>query len=339
VEDRIGGMSGTSKAPRAAKVQYWRITRIDELIRSGRCPDSSRLARELEVTPRTVKRDIEYLRLYFGAPVEYDSLKKGYCYTAPGFSLPAVSLTEEEHFWLQVAPLFFEQFKRTPVYERVTAIFDKVNRACPRNVSINMERLRDDFSATGEPGTVISREVWDAVFSALTNRKPLVVDYRTPGAAGRQRTISPLHALCQSGEWYLVADTPDGVRTFALSRMSQPRVVAEGTVTVPAGFNVSAYVKNSFGVFRGSRLHKVRIDFSKELAPYIRERVWHRTQVLKERKGGGVELSLTVNHLFDVKRWLLSWGAGAVALAPKELVREMAKEIKAMEKRYRAAPG
>lgn len=320
--------------PRAAKVQYWRITRIDELIRSGRCPDSARLARELEVTPRTVKRDIEYLRLYFGAPVEYDPVKKGYYYTVPGFSLPAVSLTEEEHFWLQLAPLFFEQFKRTPVYERVTSIFDKVSRACPRRVTVTTERLREDFSAVGEPGTVISREVWDAVFSALVNKKPLEITYRTPGAEERRRTVSPLHALCNRGEWYLVADTGGGVRTFALSRMAEPRVVTEGTAAVPAGFDVKAYVKNSFGVFRGHKLYKVRIAFSAELAPYIRERVWHRSQEIKERKGGGVELSLTVNHLFDVKRWLLSWGAGAVALAPKELVRQMAEETRALSDRY-----
>jgi predicted DNA-binding transcriptional regulator YafY len=327
-------MSGNTAVPRAARVQYWRITKLDELIRSGRCPDSARLARDLEVNQRTIKRDIEYLRLYFGAPVEYDPLRKGYRYATPGFSLPAVSLTEDEYLWLRLAPLFFEQFRRTPLYGRLQAVFDKVSRACPKSVSLAPDEIRERFSAAGEPGVEISPEVWDASFSALSQKKPLEMSYRTPGAESRTRTVQPLHAFCRQGEWYLVAGTPEGVRTFALSRMSHPRVVAEGAVIPPRGFDLNAYLKNSFGVFHGGRLHRVRIAFAKEAAPYIRERIWHPSQILKNRRDGGVELALTVDHLFEVKRWLLSWGRGALALAPPALVREMAEETAALVKRY-----
>jgi predicted DNA-binding transcriptional regulator YafY len=327
-------MAKRKSDPRAAKVQYWRIFKIDELIRSGRCPDSARLARELEVNRRTVKRDIEYLRLYFGAPVEYDAGRKGYVYASPSFHLPAVSLTEEELAWLTLAPRFFEQFKRTPFYAAVKKLFEKIGRAVPDAVSINPSWLASGFSATPESGTAVSQETWDAVFSALHNKRPLEVSYRAPGAPARRRTVEPYHALCHQGEWYLVGNTPDGLRTFALSRMEKPRVAA-GTVKVPPGFDIREYMRHSFGVFRGDRLRTVRIAFSPALAPYVRERTWHRTQKVRERKDGGLEIEFTVDHLFEVRRWVLSWGRGATVLAPKELVREMAEETEAMRRNYR----
>ncbi|MBN2352625.1 MAG: WYL domain-containing transcriptional regulator [Spirochaetales bacterium] len=320
--------------PRAAKVQYWRIFKIDELIRSGHCPDSARLARELEVNPRTIKRDIEYLRLYFGAPVEYDAARKGYRYTEPGFHLPAVSLTGEELSLLSLAPLFFEQWKRTPLYGRAKKVFDKVTRAVPGAVSVNPAWLQSGFSARPESGTAVSQPVWDAVFTALHDKKPLEAVYRSPRGESRKRTIEPYHALCHQGEWYLVANTPEGIRTFALSRMNRPRVAA-GTVKVPAGFDIREYMSHSFGVFRGDKLRTVRIAFSPDLAPYVRERAWHATQKTRDRKDGGLEISFTVDHLFEVKRWVLSWGRGATVLAPKEFVREMAEETGAMRGNYR----
>jgi predicted DNA-binding transcriptional regulator YafY len=328
------GMPASGES-RTAKVQYWRIFKIDELIRSGHCPDSAHLARELEVNQRTIKRDIEYLRLYFGAPVEYDTARKGYVYTSPSFNLPAVSLTEEELAWLGLAPHFFEQFKRTPFYDTVKKLFDKVSRAVPDGVSINPTWLSSGFSAVAGAGTAVSQAVWDAVLSALHNKKPIEFAYRAPHAAPTRRTVEPYHALCHQGEWYLVGKTDGGLRTFALSRMEKPRVVSTGHVAVPADFDIKEYMGHSFGVFRGDKLCTVRIAFSSELAPYIRERTWHQSQKIRERADGGLELSLTVDHLFEVKRWVLSWGQGATVLAPRELVREMAEETEAMRKKYK----
>ncbi|MBM4373329.1 MAG: WYL domain-containing protein, partial [Deltaproteobacteria bacterium] len=48
----------------------------------------------------------------------------------------------------------------------------------------------------------------------------------------------------------------------------------------------------------------------------------------------GVELSFTANHLFEVTRWVLSWGAGAEVLDPPELREQVRKEHETALERY-----
>ena len=50
------------------KVRINRVLMIDEAIRSGRYPSIAKLARKAEVNPRTIERDIEYLRDMYEGP-------------------------------------------------------------------------------------------------------------------------------------------------------------------------------------------------------------------------------------------------------------------------------
>jgi predicted DNA-binding transcriptional regulator YafY len=59
------------------KVRSSRILLIDEKIRSGQYPNSNTLAKLTEVTPRTIQRDIDYLRLFYNAPIAYDPVRQG----------------------------------------------------------------------------------------------------------------------------------------------------------------------------------------------------------------------------------------------------------------------
>ncbi|PLX48575.1 MAG: hypothetical protein C0613_10335 [Desulfobulbaceae bacterium] len=89
-----------------------------------------------------------------------------------------------------------------------------------------------------------------------------------------------------------------------------------------------------FGVHWSDRLTRVRVRFSKEVAPYIRERIWHESQQISDAADGGLLLELTVSHLFDLKKWLLSWGCQARVLEPAELAEQMAEEARAMARLY-----
>ncbi len=72
------------------KPQYRRLLFIDGEIRKGKYPNCTGLAREWEVSPRTVQRDIDYLRWELGAPMEYDAIRHGFHYTDRSWFLPSV---------------------------------------------------------------------------------------------------------------------------------------------------------------------------------------------------------------------------------------------------------
>jgi predicted DNA-binding transcriptional regulator YafY len=81
---------------RATRPSLERFAALDRALRAGRFPNATTLAGELEVSPRTVQRDIEFLRDRWGAPIAFDPARNGYSYADPTYRLAAVTLTEGE---------------------------------------------------------------------------------------------------------------------------------------------------------------------------------------------------------------------------------------------------
>ena len=59
--------------------------------------------------------------------------------------------------------------------------------------------------------------------------------------------------------------------------------------------------------------------------PYIRERIWHPSQELEELPDGRVVLRLRAGGFYEIRSWVLSFGAAAEVLEPEEL-REAVRE-------------
>ena len=55
----------------------WRVLEIHKIIRTGKFPNCSTLAKEIEVTPKTIQRDVSFMRDQLGLPLKYDPLKHG----------------------------------------------------------------------------------------------------------------------------------------------------------------------------------------------------------------------------------------------------------------------
>src|SRR4051812_21178840 len=108
---RAGTMRLASRPPLA------RMMAIDSAIREGGLPNPTSLARQLEVAPRTVRRDLTYLRDRLHAPVRFDPARNGYVYTEPSYRLPFLQLTEGELVAVLLAERLLRQYRGTP-YEQ-----------------------------------------------------------------------------------------------------------------------------------------------------------------------------------------------------------------------------
>jgi predicted DNA-binding transcriptional regulator YafY len=71
----------------------------------------------------------------------------------------------------------------------------------------------------------------------------------------------------------------------------------------------------------------VIVRFRADQARYVREREWHPTQMLRELKGGGVELRFRAGGWFEIRRWILGWGDAAEVVRPAALRREIASVL------------
>ena len=63
----------------------------------------------------------------------------------------------------------------------------------------------------------------------------------------------------------------------------------------------------------------MRLLFAREVATYIRERVWHASQALRQRRDGALEFRLQTSSRKELTRWILSWMPHVKVLAPRQL--------------------
>lgn len=315
------------------KAQLQRLIFIDRMIRdgmhSGRLANCAGMAATYEVSAKSIRRDIDYLKNQCDAPIAYDCRRYGYLYTEASYSLPAMNISESDLFAISLARKTLRQYENTPIYQKLSSVFRKIENSLPERISVDPAWVDERMTVFPESRSAIDQTVWDRVSEALRHSRRLEIRYVKPGEeTGSDRLVDPYHVVNFQGEWYLIGHCHlrREVRTFALSRMRAVRIGSENFV-LPAGFSFEKFSGHHFGIFRGDRDFMVKIYFSPQHRPYVEEREWHRGQSLERQLDGGVLLSFTSNHLFEIKRWVLSWGAGVKALAPRELVIDLQEEL------------
>ncbi|MBA3003488.1 MAG: WYL domain-containing protein [Desulfurivibrio sp.] len=317
------------------KTQLLRLLFIDRKIRegmrSGILANCSSMGAEYEVSAKSILRDIDYLRNQRDAPIAYDAKNRGYYYTEENYALPAISLNESDLFAICIAEKALQMHEDTPIYRKLQKVFRKIEDSLPEKVSIHPEWVEDKLSVIPERQTRLEPEIWEAVSAGLSKNQTVVISYRKPGAReSTERRVDPCHLVRYQGEWYLIGHCHrrNAIVTFAMSRI-ETALLLEKKFTVPVDFDHAQYAGSQFGIFSGEREIVVKVWFSGKHAPYVLEREWHPKQTTVREKDGSVVLGFPARHLYEVERWILSWGSGAKALAPKELVCLVQKELAA----------
>ena len=323
------------------KPQFKRLIWIDQMIREGTrvgvLPNCRTLAEGYEVSGRTIQRDIEYLKWQLGAPIEYDQVKHGFFYTEPNYRMPALNISRNDLFAVCIAEKVLQQYEGTPLYSRLSDIFRKLHQSLPDNVTVDPSWLDDRFSYFFEPAPVLDSTTWQKCFEALRMQRTVEFDYQIPGyPEAHRRRVDPYHGVAYQSQWYLVGKChyKKSVRVFAVSRISNAEVT-DDDFFVADDFEFEEYVGEHFGIFRSEDEYQVRVRFTADAAPYVREREWHASQTVETVEDGGVELSFPVSHLFEVKRWVLSWGAEVEVLSPDELIEMVRTDLETASRRYR----
>lgn len=319
------------------KPQHARLLFIDRKIREKRYPNCSSLAEEWETSSRTIHRDLDYMRCELNAPLEYSAKERGFYYTEEQYQLPAMNIRESDLFAIYLTEKLLEQYEGTPIYDSLRSMFRKIEDSLPDKVVIKPAD-QSRFTVIPPFSTVILPEVLPTVFDCLRTSTRLEIEYRTPGGTTVWRQIDPYHGVRFEGDWYVVGycHLRKEIRTFSLSRIQKLKQCQE-RFRLPERFDFKKLSGSHFGAHWSDEEFEVRILFAKEAAMYVRERQWHPTQNFEEREDGSLLLTMTVNHLLELKRWVLSWGDAARVLAPSSLVEEMRNATQSMAAFYRDA--
>ena len=318
-----------------SKPQLSRLFFIDEKIQKGGYPNCYTLAKEYEVTARTIARDIEYMRDMMNAPIGYDPARKGYFYTEANFRLPAIDIRESELFAICLAEKALAQYAGSPLHARLAAVFDRIRSFLPGETAVKASWVGSHISMVRESTADIDPEIWETVADGLRAGLELIIDYHAAEGKQSRRTVRPYHMASYRGDWYLVAYClkRKNILTFAISRIVKVQIT-KIRFSVPEDFDFNEFMGSRFGIMNDSKEYTVKIWFNAREAAFIRERTWHESQEIREQKDGSLILTFTTSSLLEVKRWILSHGAGARVLAPESLKQEIKSEMKKAYNNY-----
>jgi proteasome accessory factor B len=311
-----------------------RMKRIFDLLKKDDFPNCQRLAEELETAPKTIQRDINFMRDRLGLPIAYDAQEHGYHFTDEVHEFPTVQVTQGELLALLVAHKSIEQYRGTPYHAQLETAFAKL--LAPLDGMTGYAPSDETVSFKVSAPAAHELDVFDHLGRAIADQIEIGFDYRKPGESlPAPRRVQPLHLAHRDGRWYLIGHDIDraAMRTYALGRIADVTFSARWFER-PKDFSVDRYFASALGVMTGTENHHVRIRFSKLAADHVRDRYWHESQEFVALPDGRLELRLRLADLLEVERLILQWGGHAEALEPAELRIRLAAAGKAIERAH-----
>lgn len=319
-------------------IRLYRIHQIDDKVRSGTYPNATTLSNELEVSVRTINRDLDILRDLYEAPLEYDSMHRGFYYTEPNFFIKYVPLKEGELFSLALFDTLLAQYKNTPIEKQLRDIFKKITSSLPKIVSIDSRFLSADVTYIPDALASIDTKVFNTVMDSLKAHCTLQFDYQPlQKTTFMQRELDPYHVVCQRGNWYVIGycHLKNDIRIFSFSRMKNA-VETQNHFKIPDDFDAKKSIDTKMGVWASAKIpYDVKLVFASEIGTFAAEHIWHEGQKVIQRKDGSVEVSFTTTQLPEVKRWVLGQGSTVKVIEPPELIDAVKEEIKKIKALYK----
>lgn len=325
--------------------------------------NAQELASELEVSVRTVYRDIESLSVS-GVPVYADRGPAGGYQLIGGYRtrLTGMSGDEADSLFLAGMPGAAAELGLGTVLASAQL---KLLAALPPELRSRAGRIRERFHLDAPTWFQDADQTpyLAAVANAVWNQRPLRVRYRRAGRAGeRSRLLEPLGVVLKAGAWYLVArarptappDQPDSagavadedsarqIRIYRVSRILDLETLNDHFAR-PEGFDLAAYWRFWSQGFE-ARMYRgeatVRLSpRAVELAPYLLDPLVARAAAATAsppEPDGWVVAVLPIESIEHATGALLRLGAEAEVLAPPELRQRMAETASALAARYHA---
>lgn len=302
-----------------------RILQIHGFLVAQRFPNCTTLAREIEVTPKTIQRDLNFMRDEMCLPLAYHEREHGYFYTKPVTEFPLLQLSRRDMLALFLARRALEPLQGTRLERLLGESFEKISEAATGTVSFRWTELDAAFSVKTTGVVAADLELFSTLLDAVLERREVTFTYLKLGATREeQRQVRPYHIGRVEQGWYLYGHdlARRKYRTFALPRIRQ-LVLLKQHFELPPDFDLQEHLGANFGVWsyqeETRKQEIITLRFTGYAARVVAERQWHPSQELTTRKDGSLEMRLQVSGWEELMRWILSWGRHAEVLAPTAL--------------------
>ncbi|MDT8396763.1 MAG: YafY family protein [bacterium] len=316
-----------------------RFYRIDRLLRCRKVVTSERFLEELEVSAATLKRDLQYLRNRFNAPIVWDRAAGGYRFatpeTGPVYELPGFWFSSGElcallaaHRCLAAIDPGFLDTQVEPLRARIEALLESSGHP----PSKFMDRVR----LLPMTRRAVESCFFSAVAAALFERKRLEIEaYSRARDEINTRTVSPQRLVHYRDNWYLDAwcHWRKALRSFSVDSIRKVVPSEKPVREIPEEL-LDSHFAASYGIFAGKVKAWAVLRFSPLRARWVESELWHPHQVRERLNDGGLRLRVPYSDEREILMDILRHGAEVVVEAPESLRERVAEEVRRMAGTY-----
>jgi predicted DNA-binding transcriptional regulator YafY len=200
-----------------------RLLELLSLLQGRRDWRGEELADRLEVSGRTIRRDVERLRR-LGYPVESLSGSAGGYRLRAGSAMPPLLLDDEEAIAIAVGLRTAARASVRGIEETSVRALVKLEQVLPSHLRRRVQSLGAATVVPPAPGPTVDPQHLTVIAAACRDRERLRFGYQRRDGATSRRDVEP-HSLLNRGQrWYLVAwdRQREDWRTFRLDRLTRP---------------------------------------------------------------------------------------------------------------------
>jgi predicted DNA-binding transcriptional regulator YafY len=316
-----------------------RFYKIDQLLKDRKAVPFSVLMKELGMSRASVKRDLEYMRERFNAPIEYDREANGYRFGAPRsgprYELPGLWFNAGEAYALlsmqtllaELQPGLLEPHVG-PLQERLRAILG--GEPAWKDIEKRIRVFQPERRGPKEEA------FFGAVATAVLKRQRLWIrHYNRKDDRETEREISPQRLVHYRGNWYVDAwcHLRNDLRSFAVDAIRAAEL-REARAKEIASAELDEHLGAGYGIFAGREVQWAKLRFTPQAARWVSAQVWHPKQRAQTEKDGSYVLEIPYAADRELLMEILKYGADVEVLAPDSLRARAAAALKEAAGRY-----
>ena len=313
-----------------------RLYKIEALIRQQGEVTFKQMLAALEISPATLKRDLEYLRSQLGAPITYDAASRAYRFAAATrqvrHELPGLWFDERELYALLTAYQLLGELDSDGILSRhMQPLRERIQQMLGQGDDERAAALHQRVKVIHAFRRPVPGEFFELITAALTQRRRLQMRYLT---RGRQevgdREVSPQRLVHYRNTWYLDAwcHRAEGLRRFALDAIESAALVQRAAKNVVMK-QVEAEMDAGYGIYAGGKRRWAELLFSPRAAAWISREEWHPQQTGRWLEDGAYVLRVPYVDDTELVMDLLRQAEQVTVLAPESLRVKLCTRLKA----------
>jgi len=313
-----------------------RLLRLITLLQSGKSYTTRDLAKEINVSRRTLFRDMNLLKLA-GIPIYYNSTGKQYSIQRD-FFLPPINFTLPEVLGLMMIVEKTGNGDMFPNFKAVAGALMKIESTLPADLQAYCGSAVDkiDVRLPAMADASCAREEFEILWQAAQQHEKVNIKYDSYYEGEEIQTeLDPYKLMFIKRAWYVIgySSLHKEIRTFNVERIVDLSLTGRRFVLEEA-FDPDAYFGQAWRMIPGENRYHVEVRFSPKVAGNVEEVLWHPTQQTRLLEDGSLIFEADVDGVHEISWWILGYGKEARVLQPVELQKIIADQAREMVEAY-----